>query len=587
MRRSIATVCLSGTLEEKLTAAAAAGFDGVELFEADLVDSPLSPTAVRSRAEALGLTIDLYQPFRDFEAVPKPDLRRAEAKFDVMEQLGAPTVLVCSNVSPAAIDDDALAAEHLHLLASRAGERGLRVAYEALAWGRHVNDYAHAWDIVAAADHPALGTCLDSFHILSVGSDLSRLAEIPGERVFFLQLADAPRLVMDVLQWSRHYRCFPGQGAFALAEFVSRVLDTGYAGPLSLEVFNDVFRQADPDRTAIDAMRSLLVLEHQLGRTALPDSPRLDGFAFVELGVDAVSAPETEALLQTLGFAHVGPHRSKPVQLWQHGETRIVLNHGVGDDDPEVVAVAVESADPERSAARAEALCAPVLDRRRNPGEADLAAVAAPDGTSLFFCGTPGWLDDFLVLDPGLDEDPVPISRIDHITLAQPFDAFDEAGLFYRSVLDLRPGDSAELAAPGGLLRSRAFAAGGVRVALNVPALAGARQAELQHVAFACEDALATARALHERGAPLLPIPANYYDDLEARYELSFVDELRELGVLYDRDADGELLHFYTARVGGRMFFEFLERRGGYDGYGAVNSPVRLAAQRTAVAPVT
>ena len=51
---------------------------------------------------------------------------------------------------------------------------------------------------------------------------------------------------MDVLQWSRHYRCFPGQGAFDLADFVARVLAAGYAGPLSLEVFNDVFRQADP-----------------------------------------------------------------------------------------------------------------------------------------------------------------------------------------------------------------------------------------------------------------------------------------------------------------------------------------------------
>jgi 4-hydroxyphenylpyruvate dioxygenase len=121
---------------------------------------------------------------------------------------------------------------------------------------------------------------------------------------------------------------------------------------------------------------------------------------------------------------------------------------------------------------------------------------------------------------------------------------------------------------------------------LNVPALAGTSQAELQHVAFACEDALATARALRERGAPLLPIPGNYYDDLEARFELGFADELRSLGVLYDRDGRGELLHFYTARVGGRMFFEFVERRGGYDGYGAVNSPVRLAAQRTAIAPV-
>jgi 4-hydroxyphenylpyruvate dioxygenase len=577
MRRSIATVCLSGTLDEKLAAAARAGFDGVELFEADLVNSPLAPDDVGRLAEDLGLTIDLYQPFRDFEAVPEPDLRRAEAKFEVMVQLGADTLLVCSNVSPEAIDDDDLAAEQLHALADRAAQHGLRIAYEALAWGRHVNEYDHAWRIVQTADHPALGACLDSFHVLSRGTDLDAIAGI--DKVFFLQLADAPHLSMDVLQWSRHYRCFPGQGAFDLAGFVRRVLATGYDGPLSLEVFNDVFRQADPDRTAVDAMRSLLVLEDDL-----PASPPLGGFAFVEIGVDPQSAAETEELLRTLGFGHVGPHRSKPVQLWQHGDIRVVLNHGAGEDDPEVVAVAVESADPQRSAARAEALLAPVLERRRSPGEADLSAIAAPDGTSVFFCGADAsWLDDFLAIEPE-PGDGVPIDRIDHITLAHPFEAFDEAALFYRSVLDLRPGPSTELAAPGGLVRSRALASadGRVRIVLNVPALAGTQrgQAELQHVAFACGDALAAARAMRDRGAPILPIPDNYYADLEARYELEFLDELREHDVLYDRTDDGELLHFYSA-LEGRLFFEVLERRGGYDGYGAVNSPVRMAAQRT------
>jgi 4-hydroxyphenylpyruvate dioxygenase len=119
-----------------------------------------------------------------------------------------------------------------------------------------------------------------------------------------------------------------------------------------------------------------------------------------------------------------------------------------------------------------------------------------------------------------------------------------------------------------------------------VPALAGTRrgQAELQHVAFACDDALGAARAMRDRGAALLEIPDNYYDDLAARYELdaALLDAMRALGVLYDAGADGELLHFYSAPLAGRMFFEVLERRGGYDGYGAVNSPVRMAAQRTA-----
>ena len=201
----------------------------------------------------------------------------------------------------------------------------------------------------------------------------------------------------------------------------------------------------------------------------------------------------------------------------------------------------------------------------------------------MFFCGPDqSWLRDFVALEPE-SGNGVPIDRIDHITLAQPFEAFDEAGLFYRSVLDLRPAASAELAAPGGLVRSRALANGPVRIVLNVPALAGTQtgQAELQHVAFATGDALAAARAMRERGAPILPIPDNYYEDLAARYELPWLDELRELDVLYDRGENGgELLHFYSA-LEGRLFFEVLERRGGYDGYGAANSPVRMAAQRT------
>src|SRR4051812_26641723 len=317
-RRAIATVCLSGTLAEKLEAAAAAGFDGVELFEPDVIASPRRPAEVRERLAELGLTLDLYQPFRDFEGVPAPDFARAEAKFDVMAELGAELLLVCSSVSPEAVDDDALAAAQLRELAERAAARGLRIAYEALAWGRHVADYQHAWRIVERADHPALGLCLDSFHILSRGSDPAGIRAIPGEKLFFLQLADAPRMAMDVLQWSRHHRCFPGQGGFDLATFLGHVRAAGYAGPLSLEVFNDVFRATDPRRMAVDAMRSLLVLEGDV-----PPAAALDGYAFAEVAGEGI-----EPLLAGLGFARTGRHRSKPVSLWQQGAIRLVVNAG-------------------------------------------------------------------------------------------------------------------------------------------------------------------------------------------------------------------------------------------------------------------
>ena len=364
MRHSIATVCLSGTLEDKLSAASAAGFDAVELFEPDLIASPHDPGEVRRRCEELGLEIALYQPLRDFEAMPRErfesNLRRAEAKFDVMNELGADLVLICSNVSEHAIDDDALAAAQLRELAERAAARGIRIAYEALAWGRHVRDYDHAWRIVAAGDHPSLGTCLDSFHILSRGADPAGIRDIPAEKIFFLQLADAPHLVMDVLQWSRHYRSFPGQGGFDLPAFLRHVLAAGYDGPLSLEVFNDVFRQADPSRMAVDAMRSLLLLEESADAARLPPASDLRGYAFVELAVAPEVASGIERLLIALGFRHAGHHRTKPVQLWRHGATRILVNHE-HSTVPRVAAIAVESADPVGSARRAERLLAPVL----------------------------------------------------------------------------------------------------------------------------------------------------------------------------------------------------------------------------------
>jgi 3-dehydroshikimate dehydratase len=388
---------------------------------------------------------------------------------------------------------------------------------------------------------------------------------------------------------SRHYRCFPGQGGFDLGALLRHVIAAGYDGPLSLEVFNDVFRQADPRRMAVDAMRSLLLLEEASGVEPLPPPTSLRGYAFAELAVAPEAAAGLERLLIAMGFRHAGQHRTKAVQLWRHGQTRILVNHeGAPAPGPRVAAIGVETADPAGSARRGERLLAPSLPRDRAPGEADLAAIAAPDGTSVFFCHTDAadagsWISDFLTAGPtgpGADEE---LTRIDHVALSQPFDYFDEAVLFYRSVLGLELEDGAELAAPEGLVRSRAArnADGSVRFALTVPVV-GTGNSELQHVAFACDDAIATARAMRDRGVPLLAIPANYYEDLAARTELdpAFIERIRELGVLYDASDDGELLHFYTAMAGPGLFFEVLERRGGYQAYGAANSPVRMAAQR-------
>jgi 4-hydroxyphenylpyruvate dioxygenase len=405
---------------------------------------------------------------------------------------------------------------------------------------------------------------------------------------------------MDVLQWSRHHRLFPGQGAFDLPAFLGAVLAAGYTGPLSLEVFNDVFRQADPGRAAVDAMRSLLWLEGELalrsatpGMTAPPPAPRLHGYAFTELAVDGVSGPQVAGALDALGFTHTGQHRSKPVQLWEQGRARVLLNASVvrpaGPGVAEVAALALESDDPVRSAARAEAFCAPVLPRSRGATEADLSAVAAPDGTQVFFArtGPDGWPHDFL--PTGTDPAPgVGLTHVDHVALTQPFDSFDEAALFYRAVLGLEPKGITEYAAPFGLIRNRAVTGPdrAVRLTLSVSLLRRGEWAPgvpaPQSIAFATDDVVATARALRRAGAPLLDVPANYHDDLEARVELDpgLLADIRECGLFYDGDEQGGYLHLATQVLGSRVFFEVVQRIGGYDGYGTANAPVRMAAHR-------
>ncbi|MEO5313713.1 TIM barrel protein [Pseudarthrobacter sp. CC12] len=615
MRTGIATVCLSGTLKEKMQACAIAGFDGIEIFEQDLVTSPLSPEDVRRMATDLGLGLDLYQPFRDFDGVTpdllKANLRRAEAKFKLMARLGMDTILVCSNVATATIDDDAVRAEQLAQLANLAGDHGVKVAYEALAWGKYVNDYEHAYRLVEMVDHPNLGTCLDSFHILSRDWDTAPIEDINADKIFFVQVADAPKLSMDVLSWSRHYRVFPGEGQFELAKFMGHVVRAGYTGPVSLEVFNDVFRQSDVERTAVDAMRSLIWLEEQsakwlAGNEATPGNPAAlrrrypmelatlpkvnepAGFNFAEVKADDTA--QLEKLLGQLGFQFEGRHRTKDVQLWTMGQARVIINEQAAQHaEPAIAALGFDVDSPVIASARAQQLKAPVVARKVQADEEVFQGIAAPDSTEIFLCqgspdGAAAWTHEF---GEGL-EHPSPGARavIDHVNLAQPWQHFDEAVLFYTSALALEPQPFAEVPSPSGLVRSQVMQTsdGAVRLVLNLAPIQQARnearKTYQEHIAFAVEDLVATARAARERGLEFLQIPANYYEDLDARFDLEpgFLATLQELNLLFDRDADGEFLHFYTATVGS-VFFEMVERRGGYDGYGAPNAPVRHAVQ--------
>jgi 4-hydroxyphenylpyruvate dioxygenase len=282
--------------------------------------------------------------------------------------------------------------------------------------------------------------------------------------------------------------------------------------------------------------------------------------------------------------------------LLNHGDARVADKlHG----DALISALALEVDDPERAATRAEGLRSPRIAREYGPSEADLSAVSAPDGTAVFFCRTAAtdaqsWVRDFVPAEAPHPPVRSGITAIDHVGLSQPFDHYDEALLFYRGVLGLRLQGGQELPAPYGLVRSRPLSSADrtVRIALSVALLGrggitrGAP--EPQQIAFACDDIFAAAEAVRAAGGALLPIPGNYYDDLASRTDLDAarIDRMRAHAVLYDHSGDGGFLHFYTPLIGRRLFFEVVQRSGGYDGYGAANTPVRMAALRELVGGV-
>jgi 4-hydroxyphenylpyruvate dioxygenase len=613
MFTSIATVSISGNLESKLRAIARAGFDGVEIFENDLLTSSLAAREAAALMRDLGLKCTLFQPFRDFEGMPdelRPRIfERMERKFDLMQELGADLLLVCSNVSPAARPERSRIVRDFRELGERAARRGLRVGYEALAWGRHVWDHREAWSIVREVDHPSIGLILDSFHSLARSVPNESLREIDPGRIFIVQLADAPLMQMDFLSWSRHFRNMPGQGEFPLVDYVATLLETGYAGVLSLEIFNDRFRSSSASAVAVDGHRALSFLYDQVARKlaprtspAFPPRARSRGVEFVEFAANEDEAQQLGALFTSLGFIEAGRHRSKDVVRWRQNAINFVVNsepesfaraydcvHGAS-----VCALGLSVENVTAALRRAEALQIPRFSQPQRADELEIPALQAVGGSLLYFMEAGAesqiWEREFEPIPSGSHGD-AGLLRVDHVAQTMQYEEMLSWLLYYHALFDVAKAPVVQIADPLGLVQSQAIesAEGGLRITLNGSSsaqtlsarfLQGYHGAGVQHIALSTSDVIASAQRLRTLGLATLPIPRNYYEDLQARFGLEdeLLATLADFNILYDRDTDGEYLQLVSRAFAKRFFFEIVERRG-YRAYGAANATVRLAAQ--------
>ena len=402
-------------------------------------------------------------------------------------------------------------------------------------------------------------------------------------------------LRMDPLQYSRHHRNFPYQGQFPLTNFVQTLHSTGYEGPYSLEIFNDEFRSAPSTRIALDGYRSLLLLQEKLHKNLIPPTPKPGRVEFVEFACSPSELNSMERFIsERLGFKKIGQHKSKTVYLYRHGKTHFILNaepesyasafhlqHGVS-----VCAIAVSVDDVKRTTARSELLKYNVISQeRRGKGELQLVAIQAPDESLIYLLDSAhptSFLSDFIMTDLTEPDSNVKVDYISHVL--DPGE-MDKTVLFYHALFGLEAHQQLfELNDPRGLVRSRAMTSkyGNLRIYLNVSAAESTvvgrflshSGSGIHHIALGTDDIFST---ISQIGNNFLTLPQNYFDDLAVRYDLSQtdLDRLHQANVMYDADSDGEFLHACTDTFDDRFFFELVERRKGYQGFGGLDAMIR------------
>lgn len=616
---SIATTAIPGDLPEKLKQISAAGFQEIELNEPDFISFNGSVEDVRKLLEKNRLKINLFQAFFDFEGLDgdqrKQTFNRLESKFALMKKLGADLLLVCSSSHPDASSDTNVILADLVELANRAKEHNLRIAYLAVPWAHYIQTEMQALDLVLQVDSPNFGLALNSVFSLADGSKPARLRDILGTKVFHVQLSDAPFLDTDFRHLKRHFGMLPGQGVLNLSGFIRVLAKNGYTGPWSIACVGDAALQRQYKSLTTDGYRALVNLLDQVMRTdpnidfgiaRLPERIYASGFEFIEFACDEKSGGELTQLLSSLRFRMERRHVTKSVELWRQGAVNIVVNtekqgfaHSAFENHgPSVCDMGLRVKDAQKTVDRASALGATVFAQTVGVGELDIPAIRGVGGDVIHFIDEKSnlhhvWDIEFDPVDKAETIQPAGLRRIDHIAQTMKYDEMQSWMLYFVSTFDMEKSSVVDVADPSGIVLSQVIESpeGEIRLNLNGAdsdeTFAGSFLAErvgagVQHMAFLTDDIFETSNLLEASGFPRLEISANYYTDLQVLFDLEpeFVSKLKEGNILYSKRDKSEYFQIYSTPIFDGFFFEIVERKNGYQGYGSRNAPTRLAAQR-------
>lgn len=257
-------------LRVRAEAVAGAGFTGIGFTIDDLeaAGATYSLPQVKRICDDLGLVhleVELLESWwttgrrRDASDRTRTSLLTAAEVLRARQIKIGPDVAAVDGAVPPLADVAHWAAE-LHQLAAQAAEAGTRVALEPLPFS-NVTDFRSASELVAAADHHAAGLVVDIWHLERGPSTLADLAEVPGDRVFAVELNDAPApQSTDLFHDTIHHRVLCGSGTFDVKGFVETLQQIGFSGPWGVEILSEAHRRRPLQEALADVHRTTMAL---------------------------------------------------------------------------------------------------------------------------------------------------------------------------------------------------------------------------------------------------------------------------------------------------------------------------------------
>ncbi|MGB1235270.1 MAG: bifunctional sugar phosphate isomerase/epimerase/4-hydroxyphenylpyruvate dioxygenase family protein [Planktomarina sp.] len=566
----IPTSIVPGTLQEKLTAIAKAGFDGIDLGFTDIAQFDGTLAALRDLVTDHGLGIVGLGPLQG-------DVTRAKvaAKLKVADAVGAQVLLVDLPQEINVLPDS----PHNCQIALRPS-----IAVEPFVIS-----------LLSGADSK-VGLGLQTRTALADGSRPARLRDWPAERVFHVQMVDGHRRPL-----------LPGQGTLNIGGAARVLARGGYAGPWSVGAETqgkDTVRSAY--RAVVNVLGDAAATEPKLARSvpAVPGKVASTGIEFVEFAVDAADAETLEFVLASMAFRKERQHIHKDVVLWRQGAVNMVVNRersghaGAAFDahGPTVCDMGLRVQDAAATVARAKALGSQDFTQTVQLGDLDIPAIRGVGGHVIHFIDEKSdlhrvWDIEFQAVSDRVIQ-PAGLRRIDHLAQTMRYDEMQGWLLYYLSTFNMSKSPIFDVADPSGVVRSQSVETpeGEVRLNLNGAAdgdtfagsfVSGKTGAGIQHIAFATDDIFETSARLALNGFERLNIPQNYYAETQDEFGLSdtFTEQLRAENILYDEDDTGAYFQLYGKSIFNGFFFEIVQRKGRYAGYGARNAAIRLAAQ--------